>query len=100
MQDQEADLKELKSSILRRLTELSSYIADSNDISYELLIALAQDTGDMNLLRKAFQKIEQIEDNHDKVTGLVDLLDAVELRVNSSLSGQEEQGGDQQNNEG
>jgi len=79
-------LKGLKHNLLDQLTQLSDHIADDDDASYELFINLARDTGNPVLLSKAYNKIQKIEDPKEKVGAILQLLDEVEVQLNTSIT--------------
>lgn len=74
-------LQDLRANVLNELVGLSEYMADDQEVSYELLITLARNTGRDDLLQKAFQKIQKIEDPKQKADALIDLLDEIEIRL-------------------
>lgn len=79
-------LQRLRGEVLQELVGLSEYMANDEGTSYELLLTLARNTGDQQLLDKAFAKIKTLEDPKQKSDALLALLDEVELGLSTPSS--------------
>lgn len=92
--DEQAKLEALRTKILDNLSSMGDTLASSDDVSLEALMAIAHSTGNVTILEKALQKVQDIENGSDKADALLGLLDEVELRLSEQEIGEEEQPSD------
>jgi len=83
-------LEEYRAQALEKLASMGEYLINSEDIDYQAIISLARSTKDANLLGKALDKINSIEDQRERSEALLLFLDEVEYEIadDPSVSGQ------------
>ena len=83
-------LEEYRAQALEKLASMGDYLINSEDVDYQAIISLARSTKDVNLLGKALDKINSIEDQRERSEALLLFLDAVEYEIaeDPSISGQ------------
>ncbi|HVX58845.1 MAG TPA: hypothetical protein VG964_03905 [Candidatus Saccharimonadales bacterium] len=86
----EQDLQALRSNILEQLVGMSDVLLDSDSTGYEALIALSRSTGNIDFLKKAFQKIDSQESGQEKADALLDLLEEVDFLLSRPAQPEEE----------
>lgn len=79
--DQRQLLEELKGQTLQSLSSMSAYLANDESLSYDMLIVLARNTGNVSLLQTALKKVQAIEDERQRSDGLLAVLSAIEESI-------------------
>lgn len=74
-------LEEYRAQALEKLASMGEYLINSEDIDYQAVISLARSTKDANLLGKALDKINNIEDQRERSEALLFFLDEVEYEI-------------------
>ena len=74
-------LEEYRAQALEKLASMGEYLTSSEDIDYQTIISLARSTKDANLLGKALDKINAIEDQRERSEALLSFLDEVEYEI-------------------
>lgn len=90
-------LEEYRAQAIEKLAGMGEYLINSEDVDYQAIISLARSTNDVNLLGKALDKINSIEDPRERSEALLLFLDEVEYEIasNPSVTGQlKDQGND------
>ncbi len=80
-EEEKQRLQALRDSVLDELGGMGDYFANSEEVSYEVLLTLARNTGNTALLDKTFEKIKAIDDPEQKSNALLELLDEVEVTL-------------------
>jgi|GEM_PF-1777879 hypothetical protein len=82
-------LEEYRAQALEKLSGMSEYLSNSEDVDYTTIISLAQSTGNAELFGKALEKIDQIENEQDRSEALLSFLDGIEYAIADDVHRQE-----------
>lgn len=77
-------LQELHDRILANVSSMADQLVDADSADFETLLSLARSTGKPELMEKAMQRAEAMEDNGEKMDSLLDLLDVVDAQMDLS----------------
>ena len=84
-------LEEYRAQALEQLVSMSDYLVANEDADYATIIALARSTGNTQLLGKALEKIQAIEDQQERSEALLSFLDEVEYEIADSVAPEDAQ---------
>jgi hypothetical protein len=71
----------LRGQVLDNLGNMADQLANTSDMGFDALLAIARTTGKPELLSKAFELVQKMPDSSEKAESMLDLLDEIEVRL-------------------
>jgi hypothetical protein len=80
----------LRDDIMDQLLKVSDSLVEGEEAKFNVLMLMAQNSNDKELLKRAFKAAVSLEDRQQRADALMTVLDEVEIRINSDGVNNEE----------